>query len=252
MPVSSPPTYQENIDRLLALIGGLAEHEIALALETLRASKGELSSTILENDEKLDMLDRELNALCLKYMAEEKLNEEDLRGVVCAVKISLFLERIGDYAKNIAARAVTIESHAGIQSVTTLFRMGMMAQKSLSLSLNAIATRDVNLARQAWHQDSDLDVLYNACFSRVLASNTHKLDDNFLRSSRFPYRPAPTTSKSSDNATPRLHPSKAILLPLCDTILLSLDAQCQCSPCISQVQWVSTFTGTVFSNFIAG
>ena len=105
--------FDEDIDRLRALIsqmGGLAEHAIGEAMRCLVQRDTEGASKVVENDQKLDALEVETERRAVQLIALRAPMAGDLRDVVAALKISGVVERIGDYAKNIAKRVPLIES----------------------------------------------------------------------------------------------------------------------------------------------
>ena len=87
------------------------------------------------------------------------------------------LERIGDYAKNIAKRAIPLSSARHVKLTTSIVRMGRATLAQLSDVLNAHAARDVDLAVQIWNQDYEIDEMYNAIFREVV---TYMVEDSRL------------------------------------------------------------------------
>src|SRR4028118_307039 len=99
--------FDEDIDRLRALIsqmGGLAEHAIGEAMRCLVQRDVDGALQVVANDKKLDALEVETERRAVQLIALRAPMAGDLRDVVAALKISGVVERIGDYAKNIAKR----------------------------------------------------------------------------------------------------------------------------------------------------
>ena len=99
--------FDEDLDRLRALIsqmGGLAEHAIGESMRCLVQRDLEGALKIVENDKKLDALEVETERRAVQLLALRAPMAGDLRDIVAAMKISSVVERIGDYAKNIAKR----------------------------------------------------------------------------------------------------------------------------------------------------
>ena len=99
--------FDEDLDRLRALIsqmGGLAEHAIRESMRCLIQRDVEGAQKIVDNDKKLDALEIETERRAIQVLALRAPMAGDLRDVVAAIKISSVVERIGDYAKNIAKR----------------------------------------------------------------------------------------------------------------------------------------------------
>src|SRR5687768_17427333 len=99
--------FDEDLDRLRALIsemGGLAEHAIRESMRCLVNHDLDGVAKIVEDDKKLDALEIETEKRAVQLIALRAPMAADLRDVVAALKISSVVERIGDYAKNIAKR----------------------------------------------------------------------------------------------------------------------------------------------------
>ena len=104
--------FDEDLDRLRALIsqmGGLAEHAIRESLRCLVQHDLDGAAKIVEDDKKLDALEIETEKRAVQLIALRAPMAADLRDVVAALKISSVVERIGDYAKNIAKRVPLLE-----------------------------------------------------------------------------------------------------------------------------------------------
>src|SRR4028118_448829 len=107
--------FDDDIERLRALIsqmGGLAEHAIGEAMRCLVNRDSEGAERVVAEDKKLDALEVETERRAVQLIALRAPMAADLRDVVAALKISGVVERIGDYAKNIARRVPQLE-HAG-------------------------------------------------------------------------------------------------------------------------------------------
>src|SRR3546814_19975834 len=94
---------------------------------------------------------------------------DDLREVVAALKIATVVERIGDYAKNIAKRVPAIEDHGRIEPLSLLPAMARMAGEMVHDVLDAFAARDAAKAIHVSESDRQVDDFYNAIF-RVLVT----------------------------------------------------------------------------------
>ena len=105
--------FDEDLERLRALIsqmGGFAEHAIGEAMRCLVQRDVEGAAKVVEGDKKLDVLEVETERQAVQLIALRAPMASDLRDVVAALKISGVVERIGDYAKNIAKRVPLLEN----------------------------------------------------------------------------------------------------------------------------------------------
>jgi phosphate transport system protein len=164
--------FDNEISRLRGLVsemGGLAETSIARAIEALVTHDEELSKKVVADDAKLDALEAEVDNLAIRIIALRSPMADDLRDVVAALKIGGVVERIGDYAKNIAKRVGEIERQKNFEPLTLIPAMGEIAQSMVRDVLNAYASRDQYLAINVIERDEKLDNFYNSIFRNLVA-----------------------------------------------------------------------------------
>ena len=141
--------FDEDLDRLRALIsqmGGLAEHAIRESMRCLVQRDLEGAEKIVENDKKLDALEIETEKQVVRLIALRAPMAGDLRDVVAALKISSVVERIGDYAKNIAKRVPLLDKVHNIEPVSLMPEMARIATEMVHDVLNAFVERDAKIA----------------------------------------------------------------------------------------------------------
>jgi phosphate transport system protein len=154
---------------LIAEMGGLAETAIAKAIEALIRHDEELGQRVVADDAKLDALEAEVDQLAVRIIALRAPMADDLRDVIAALKISGVVERIGDYAKNIAKRVGEIERQKNFEPLTLIPTMAEIAQGMVRDVLNAFAARDQHLAVNVIERDEKLDNFYNSIFRNLVA-----------------------------------------------------------------------------------
>ena len=113
---------------LIAEMGGLAEVAIRDAIDSLTRHDLVLAQTVVAGDAKIDALEAEVDRLAVRVIALRAPMADDLRDVIAALKISGVVERIGDYAKNIAKRVGKIETINKFQPLTLIPAMATIAQ----------------------------------------------------------------------------------------------------------------------------
>ena len=94
----------QELTRMVAEMGGLAEKQIADAVGALARRDAERAKRVIETDAKIDALQREIEEKAVLTIARRQPMAVDLREIVSALRIANDLERIGDLAKNIAKR----------------------------------------------------------------------------------------------------------------------------------------------------
>jgi phosphate transport system protein len=163
--------FDEDLDRLRALIsqmGGMAEHAIRESLRCLVQHDLDGAAKIVEDDRKLDALEIETENRAVQLIALRAPMAADLRDVVAAMKISSVVERIGDYAKNIAKRVPILEMNSTIEPLSLLPEMGRMATEMVHDVLNAFVNRDSEVAIRVCERDRAVDDFYNSIFRTLL------------------------------------------------------------------------------------
>jgi len=154
---------------LIAEMGGLAEVAIRDAIEALVRNDEELAQQVVANDARLDALEAEVDRLAVRTIALRAPMADDLRDVIAALKISGVVERIGDYAKNIAKRVTRVERSGSIEPLTLIPTMAEIAQGMVRDVLNAYGARDAQLAVEVIKRDEKVDNFYNSIFRNLVS-----------------------------------------------------------------------------------
>ncbi len=169
--------FDEDIERLRALIsqmGGLAEHAIGEAMRCLVQRDVEGAEKVVENDKKLDALEIETERRAVQLIALRAPMAGDLRDVVAALKISGVVERIGDYAKNIARKVQQLDSSGKIEPLSLLPEMARIATQMVHDVLDAFVERDAAAAVEVCRRDQAVDDFYDSIFRALL---THMMEN---------------------------------------------------------------------------
>ncbi|MEQ9815125.1 MAG: phosphate signaling complex protein PhoU [Azospirillaceae bacterium] len=164
----------EGLSRMIVEMGGVAETQIDKAIQAVTRRDVALAGEVIREDQRLDHMEREIDQRSVRALALRQPMAADLREVVSALKIAADLERIGDYAANVAKRAIAIAQTPVVRPVKTLPLMGRMALENLNEVLEAYVERDAERAEQAWLRDEELDDIYNGMFRETL---TYMMED---------------------------------------------------------------------------
>jgi phosphate transport system protein len=162
--------FDADLDRLRALIsemGGLAEHAIRESMRCLVQHDLDGAAKIVEDDKKLDALEIETEKRAVQLIALRAPMAADLRDVVAAMKISSVVERIGDYAKNIAKRVPLLQDR-DIEPLSLMPEMAKIATQMVHDVLNAFVERDSDKALAVIERDKAVDDFYNSIFRTLL------------------------------------------------------------------------------------
>src|SRR5688500_6174274 len=156
--------FDEDLDRLRALIsqmGGLAEHAIRESMRCLVSHDLDGAAKIVEDDKKLDALEIETEKRAVQLIALRAPMAADLRDVVASMKISSVVERIGDYAKNIAKRVPLLDGMSDVEPISLLPEMARIATEMVHNVLNDFVERDAGAAVRVIERDKAVDDFYN-------------------------------------------------------------------------------------------
>lgn len=159
----------EAIQARIMKMGGLVEAAITDAARSLENRDVELAEKVRKGDKAIDDLEEIVNEQVARLIALRAPTAIDLRLVLSVLKISGNLERIGDYAKNLAKRTgVLVELAAVDDSAGALRRMAREVEIMLKDVLDAYIQRDEGLARDIIQRDREVDQMYNAIFREFL------------------------------------------------------------------------------------
>ncbi len=173
--------FDQDLDRLRGMIsqmGGLAEHAIGEAMRCLIQRDIDGAKRIVDDDKKLDALEMETERRVVQLIALRAPMAGDLRDAVAALKISGVVERIGDYAKNIARRVPLLENVGQVEPMSLLPEMARIATEMVHDVLNAFVNRDAEAAVRVVERDQSLDDFYDSIFRTLLTfmmQNPHNI-----------------------------------------------------------------------------
>ena len=170
-------SYDEELERLNNMIvemGGLAESQLAAAIEVVIERDSDRAIRVVEGDAQVDQLERDIDNLAIRLLALRQPMARDLREIVAALKIASDLERICDYAANVAKRSIVLNQLPAVKPVYTLPRMVKLAQALTKDVLDAYVARDADKALVVWARDEELDEMYSSLFRELL---TYMMED---------------------------------------------------------------------------
>ena len=154
-------------DKVL-LLGGEAEAALESAMRALTERDSELARKVLEDDDRVDKLEVEIDRQCIDIIALRQPAARDLRFVISVAKMAPVLERIADHACNIARAAIDLNNEPELNSVFELKEMAEHALSMLRAALDAFTSSDAIAAREVIASDSVINDLYNHIFHRLI------------------------------------------------------------------------------------
>ena len=173
--------FDDDLGQLRALVsemGGRAEAAIADAMEALAKRDLEAAARVVEDDKKIDLLEAEVERQVVRLIALRAPMADDLREVIAALRISAMVERMGDYAKNIAKRVPLLADMQNIEPLAILPAMARAVSDMVRDVLDAFAARDAEAAVKVCDSDRAVDDFYNSLFRTLLTymmENPHNI-----------------------------------------------------------------------------
>ncbi|MFN6925274.1 MAG: phosphate signaling complex protein PhoU [Tabrizicola sp.] len=160
--------FDRDLDALqahLARLSGLVETALVDAAKALEDQDLDAADQVIARDAAVDELEEFIQTEAATLIARRAPTAGDLRLVLAVMRAANALERVGDYAKNVAkrtrviGRTAPVEGHAG-----TIRRMATLVAKMLEEALQALVRRDAALADSVRKRDLDVDQMYNTLF----------------------------------------------------------------------------------------
>ncbi len=170
-------SYDAELKRLRGLLtemGGIVESQVALAAAAIMDRDAAAATRVVEDDPKVDALEHEAEQFVIRLLALRQPVAEDLRRIVAALRITGDLERIGDYAANVAKRSIVLAQFSLPFSLAGLAHMARLVQQNLKIIIDTVGDNDVDKAVEVWRGDQVIDDLYNALFRELI---TYMMED---------------------------------------------------------------------------
>jgi len=170
-------SFDEELDRLydeIKRMGDLAIAQLNAAVDVLNRRDSNAAARVVANDEAIDAIESEISMDVLKLLALRQPMARDLREVYATLRISSDIERIGDYASNVAKRSMVLNNNPPLPATARITRLAKTASQLLSDALQAYADSDAELASKVRDADAELDAQYTSYFRELV---TYMIED---------------------------------------------------------------------------
>jgi phosphate transport system protein len=164
-----------NLQKAISEMGGMVEQAITDAATALLRLDHKAAQDVRTFDKKVDEMQQRINDMAVSIIARRQPMAADLRMVVTSIQVANDLERTGDMAKQLAKRALQIETlglapkfYNGVKHMTDL------VARQLKAALDAYAHRDSAAAVEVCNRDDEVDAMYNSLFRELL---TYMMED---------------------------------------------------------------------------
>ena len=172
------------LDKLITTMGNLALSQFIAVIDGLADKSVELES-LIANDTKIDELETEIYNKTVEIIAIRSPQANDLRRIITAPKIASFLERIGDYSKNIIKRrSMMIVEDSELTILKKLDGISEIARELLVDVLDSLSRLDARKSKMVWEGDIELDaqhsIVYKKIYKRMVEKGSSAAEINAL------------------------------------------------------------------------
>jgi len=194
----------EKLKSSLLQVGTLVEEAVRDSVRSFSEKDLGLAELIIENDEKIDQLEVEVEEDCLKILALHQPVAIDLRYIIAVLKINNDLERIADLAVNIASRTKFLAEKSTITLPGSLFTIAEKVEYMLKMSLDSLVKSDTKKAKNVLVADDEVDDLHSKMYKiarEEIESDQSKIDQwfNVIAISRYLERAADHTTNIAED-----------------------------------------------------
>lgn len=149
----------QQLDEQLIRMGELCEVAIAKATKALEEGSFEQAKAIMEADEEIDQMEKDIERLCLKLLLQQQPVARDLRSISAVLKMITDMERIGDQTADIAEIIIS-SGHDRATDIKEIGTMAAAASRMVHDSVTAYVTKDLELAKKVMEDDDIVDNLF--------------------------------------------------------------------------------------------
>jgi phosphate transport system protein len=162
-----------HLHEMAVRMGELACRQLEAVLDVLDGSNSGIAARIIEREPEADRMEHEIEDFAIRVLALRQPVAADLREVLAALRIANELERICDYAEDLAQRVIALRT-SEIVPIRSLGNIGRFAVNMVKDALSAYSEADVRRADDVWNRDKALDEMYTALFRELL---TYMIED---------------------------------------------------------------------------
>jgi phosphate transport system protein len=170
-------SYEQELGRLRGLMtqmGGMVEAQAANATRAVIEHNATSAGYAVQDDLNVDILEREITDFAIRMLALRQPVASDLRLIIASIKIAGDLERIGDYAANVAKRSLVLNEMAAPYTLSGIAHMCRLVQENLKVTVDAIGENNAERALEVWRSDIMIDDVYSAIFREQI---TYMMED---------------------------------------------------------------------------
>lgn len=137
------------------------------AFTAFKTQDVELALRVIDEDTAIDNLDHEINQFAVWLIAKEQPFATDLRRIIASLKITSDIERIADFAVNIAKATAKIGKTESLINITNLEQMNETSLKMLNMAVSAFIDGNMAFAKEVAGLDDIVDNHYAETYKSI-------------------------------------------------------------------------------------
>ena len=158
----------DELKKVLLEMSNLSEQSINRAVAALENLDAEAARGVIDADRKVDQMELKIDDLTFDLTARHQPMARDLRLLMMVPRISVELERIADYAVNIAQKTIELHGKSHIKPLVDIPRLSRLAQEMVKKSIESFIALDSSLAKDVCRQDDEADLLRDMVYKDLV------------------------------------------------------------------------------------
>ncbi|MFC4711986.1 phosphate signaling complex protein PhoU [Planococcus dechangensis] len=163
----------QSAQEMLITLSTMAIDALDKSMQALVAHDIDTALQVIEDDMHINRLEEELNDHVILLIAKQSPVATDLRRLIVTIKVASDMERVGDYAVNIAKETIRIGQQELLEPIQKIQRMHKLATEMLRQGIDALVQEDVEKAKAIADMDDEVDDLYGEAI-RLLFQHSAK------------------------------------------------------------------------------
>ena len=149
-------------------MAGLAEQMLRQSIESVLTRDSGLAALVIATDDKIDLLENEIESLCIQLIALHQPVAIELRFLTTAMKVNYNIERIADKSVSIAKRSIELSEHPPVKPFVDLPYVAQVIQAMVKDAIDAFVNRNAEHALEIRARDTEVDEIYEKMLHELL------------------------------------------------------------------------------------
>ncbi|MCY3723457.1 MAG: phosphate signaling complex protein PhoU [Candidatus Poribacteria bacterium] len=149
-------------------MAGLAEQMLRQSIESVLTRDSALAELVVATDDKIDLLENEIESLCIQLIALHQPVAIELRFLTTAMKVNYNVERIADKSVSIAKRSIELSEHPPVKPFIDLPYVAQVIQAMVKDAIDAFVNRNAEHALEIRARDTEVDEIYEKMLHELL------------------------------------------------------------------------------------